>query len=245
MTTVENTKAPTPAKTDSENKVRSTLVATLPQRIVANVKLEFARRRSSLARISRTALSCLLRLKAYGAYPAGAAFGAGRTKKPFCPCSGRGERLVWETPALVHPRPASPPVINDAGSLRLLRRSRSRQTRIPKSAAAWMFDPCPLVAAPTAALAPVKLGRTLLLIIRPLGADDVTARRGRGSEEFGPLDAMPQHQQGTDPPSSLRMPQPRHDATLDQMLLAGAWSRAIARLGLTSLPALTDAGLRP
>ena len=30
-------------------------------------------------RISRTALSCLLRLKDYGTYPAGAAFGAGRT----------------------------------------------------------------------------------------------------------------------------------------------------------------------
>ena len=32
-------------------------------------------------RISRTALSCLLRLKDYGAYPAGAAFGAGRTTR--------------------------------------------------------------------------------------------------------------------------------------------------------------------
>ena len=32
-------------------------------------------------RISRTALSCLLRLKAYGASPAGAAFGAGRTTR--------------------------------------------------------------------------------------------------------------------------------------------------------------------
>src|SRR5664279_4136394 len=48
MATVENTKAPTPAKTDSDNKVRSTLVATLPQRIVANVKLESARRESIL-----------------------------------------------------------------------------------------------------------------------------------------------------------------------------------------------------
>jgi hypothetical protein len=78
--------------------------------------------------------------------------------------------------------------------------ARSRQTRIPKSAAAWMFDPCPLVAAPTVALAPVKLGRTLLLMMRRFGADDGTARRGRGSEEFGPSDAMPQHQQGTDLP---------------------------------------------
>jgi len=94
-----------------------------------------------------------------------------------------------------------------------------------------MIDPRPLVAAPTAALAPVKLGQTLLLIMRRLGADDVTARRGRGSEEFCPLDATPQHQQWTDPPSSPRKPQPLHDATLDQMLLAGAWSRTIARLG--------------
>ncbi len=63
----------------------------------------------------------------------------------------------------------------------------------------------------------------------PLAIKVETARWGRGSEEFGPLDAMPPHQQGTDPPSSLRMPQPRHDATLDQMLLAGALSRRIAR----------------
>ena len=53
---------------------------------------------------------------------------AGYGQKPFCPCSGRGERLVSETPALVHPRPASPPVINDAGPLRLLRRWRQHST---------------------------------------------------------------------------------------------------------------------
>src|SRR5208283_4331099 len=53
---------------------------------------------------------------------------AGHGQKPFCPCSGRGERLVSETPALVHPRPASPSVINDAGPLRLLRRWRQHST---------------------------------------------------------------------------------------------------------------------
>src|SRR5271165_4797487 len=53
---------------------------------------------------------------------------AGHGQKPFCPCSGRGERLVSETPALVHPRSASPPVINDAGPLRLLRRWRVHST---------------------------------------------------------------------------------------------------------------------
>ena len=106
----------------------------------------------------------------------------------------------------------------------------SRQTRIPNSGAAWMLEPRPLVAAPTAALAALKLAPTLLLT--SLGADDVGARQRRGSEEFGPLDTMPQHQQGTDLLSSPRMRQPRHDATLDQILLGGAWSRTIARLGL-------------
>ena len=53
---------------------------------------------------------------------------AGHGQEPFCPCSGRGERLVSETPTLVHPRPASPPVINDAGPLRLLRRWRQHST---------------------------------------------------------------------------------------------------------------------
>ena len=110
--------------------------------------------------------------------------------------------------------------------------ARSRQTRIPKSAAAWMFDPCPLGAALTVALAPVKLGRTLLLIIRRLGADDVKARRGRGSEEFGPLDAMPQHQQGTDPPSSPRMPQPRHDANSRSNATCGGFVSEDCTFGL-------------
>jgi hypothetical protein len=108
-----------------------------------------------------------------------------------------------------------------------------------------MLEPRPLVAAPTAALAALKLAPTLLLTMRRLGADDAAARQRRGSEEFGPLDTMPQHQQGTDLLSSPRMPQPRHDATLDQMLLGGAWSRTIARLGLKRLPALADVGLRP
>ena len=101
--------------------------------------------------------------------------------------------------------------------------AHSRRRRIPSSAAIWMLDP--------SALAPAKVAQTLLLLVRSLGADDVTTPRGRGSEEFGPLETMP-HQQGTDPPSSPRKPQPRHDATLDQIPLAGIWSRTIARVGL-------------
>ena len=42
-------------------------------------------------RISRTALSCLLRPKGYGTYPAGAAFGAGRDQPPE---TGPGQMLV-------------------------------------------------------------------------------------------------------------------------------------------------------
>src|SRR5208337_5367536 len=53
---------------------------------------------------------------------------ASHGQEPFCPCTDSGERLVSETPALVHPRPASPPVINDAGPLRLLRRWRQHST---------------------------------------------------------------------------------------------------------------------
>src|SRR5208337_5596789 len=48
-------------------------------------------------RISRTALSCLLRLKDYGAYPAGAAFGAGRTtRQPL------NSFRVWYSHPLLH-----------------------------------------------------------------------------------------------------------------------------------------------
>ena len=65
--------------------------------------------------------------------------------------------------------------------------AHSRRTRIPSSAAIWMLDP--------SALAPAKVAQTLLLLVRRLGADDVTTPRGRGSEEFGPLETMP-HQQG-------------------------------------------------
>ena len=101
--------------------------------------------------------------------------------------------------------------------------AHSRQRRIPSSAAIWMLDP--------SALAPAKVAQTLLLLVRSLGAYDVTPPRGRGSEEFGPLETIP-HQQRTDPPSSPRKPQPRHDATLDQIPLAGIWSRTIARVGL-------------
>ena len=100
-----------------------------------------------------------------------------------------------------------------------------------------------LVDAPTAALALVKLAAALR-IPWGLGAETVAVRRGRGSEEFGPLDTMPQHQQATDPLSSRQIPQPRHDATLDKTLPAWGCSQTIARLGLKPLPALADAGLR-
>src|ERR1700746_264122 len=48
MAKVENTNAPRPAKTESDSNVRSTLVTTLPQTIVDNVKLESLRRSSTL-----------------------------------------------------------------------------------------------------------------------------------------------------------------------------------------------------
>ncbi len=49
-------------------------------------------------------------------------------KSRFARCGGRGERLVPETPALVTSRPASPPLFDDAGPLRLLRRRRQHST---------------------------------------------------------------------------------------------------------------------
>src|SRR6202011_5927093 len=48
MAKVENTNAPIPARTESDSSVRSTLVTTLPQTIVDNVKLESLRRSSTL-----------------------------------------------------------------------------------------------------------------------------------------------------------------------------------------------------
>src|SRR5215469_184861 len=45
---------------------------------------------------------------------------AGDGQGPVCPRGGRGERLVSAPPPLVDSRPASAPVLNDAGSLRLL-----------------------------------------------------------------------------------------------------------------------------
>ena len=68
--------------------------------------------------------------------------------------------------------------------------------------------------------------------MRRLGADNVTARRGRGSEEFGPLDSMPQHQQGTDPPSSPRMPQPRHNANSRSNATCGGFVSEDCTFGL-------------
>src|SRR5271166_2927170 len=106
-----------------------------------------------------------------------------------------------------------------------------------------MYEPCPLLAAAMAVFASLKLAPTLSLIMGRLEANDLAVRRRRGSEEFGPLE--PIHRQKTDPPSSPRLPRPRREATLGQMLLAGVWSRAIARLALKWLRALADAGLRP
>ncbi len=60
------------------------LLAGLPadcHTISAVPRFQPAPRRERSMRISRTALPCLLRLKDYGAYPAGAAFGAGRTTR--------------------------------------------------------------------------------------------------------------------------------------------------------------------
>src|ERR1700722_5574700 len=45
---VEKTNAPRPVSTESDNSVRSTLVTTLPQTMVHNVKLESLRRSSTL-----------------------------------------------------------------------------------------------------------------------------------------------------------------------------------------------------
>ena len=60
--------------------------------------------------------------------------------------------------------------------------AHSRRRRIPSSAAIWMLDP--------SALAPAKEGQTLPRLVRRLGAYDVTTPRGRGSEEFGPLETI-------------------------------------------------------
>src|SRR5208337_2843156 len=106
-----------------------------------------------------------------------------------------------------------------------------------------MNESCLLLAAPMAALAHLKLAPTLSLRVRRFETDDLAAHRQRDSEGLGPLE--PKHRQETEPPSSPRLPRPRRDATLGQMLLAGVWSRAIAPLALKRLRALADAGLRP
>ena len=93
-----------------------------------------------------------------------------------------------------------------------LRQRRTLGGRESEFGAIWMLDPIALALEPTAALVPVKVGPSLPRIGGRLGADDAAVRRARGSEEFGPLDAMPQHQRGADPPSSPRMGQSRHDA---------------------------------
>src|SRR5208283_1282917 len=106
-----------------------------------------------------------------------------------------------------------------------------------------MNESCPLQAVPMAALAPLKLAPTLSLRMTRFEVEDLATHRQRGSEGLGPLE--PEHRQDTEPPSSPRLPRPRRDATLGQMLLPGVWSRAIAPLALKRLRALADAGLRP
>jgi len=106
-----------------------------------------------------------------------------------------------------------------------------------------MLDPLALAPAPTVAFAPAKVALSLQRIQEHLRAGDAAVRRGRGSEEFDPSDATAQ-QQRANYPSSHRMPQPLHETTLGQMLLAGAWSQTIARLGLKWSPASADAEFR-
>ena len=89
-----------------------------------------------------------------------------------------------------------------------------------------------LAPALVAAFAHAKLDPTLKRMMRRLEADDLAALRGRGSGEFDPLDATPQHQPETDLISRPRMSQPRQDGTLVRLLLAGSWSQTVVRSGL-------------
>ena len=68
MTIVEKTNAPTPARTESDNSVRSTLIVTLPQRTVAKVRFESLRKSSNtdasrLPPVTSTSSRNLLTLK--------------------------------------------------------------------------------------------------------------------------------------------------------------------------------------
>jgi hypothetical protein len=101
-----------------------------------------------------------------------------------------------------------------------------------------MLDLCLSTSAQTVALAPAKVAPSPQRLRGRLGADDVTTGRGRGSEGFGPLEAMPPHQRVTDLLSAHRPPQPRPDATLGQMLPAGAWSRSIGTSGFEVVASL-------
>ncbi len=118
--------------------------------------------------------------------------------------------------------------------------ARSRHARRSSSGATSMLGLFFSTSAPTVALAPAKEGQALPVLVRRLGAYAVTARRGRGWEEFGPLEPTP-HQPETDPPPHRTL-QPKHRATFDQIPLAGTRFRTMARVGLTPSPALAGAG---
>ena len=57
----------------------------------------------------------------------------------------------------------------------------------PRFRAIWMLDPFALAAAPAVALAPAKVGQTLWVLLRRLGACTVRTCRGRDSEGFRPF----------------------------------------------------------
>src|SRR5579871_6416925 len=107
-----------------------------------------------------------------------------------------------------------------------------------------MLDPLALAPAPTVALALAKVTPILQRIRKGLRTNDTGVRRGRGSEEFDPLDPAPQHQPANNPSSSHGTPSPLHHVTLGQRPFLRAWSQTIARLGLRWSPALADVGLQ-
>ena len=121
----------------------------------------------------------------------------------------------------------------------------SGQTRFPQSEALLMFDPCPFVRAPMAVSARAILDSTLQRTTTRLGADQRAAFLGQGSQGFDALDTMRRHHWRVDLTSSPRMSRRLDDEILVQMLQVGSWSPTTARLGLSWLPVLADAGLRP
>ncbi len=108
-----------------------------------------------------------------------------------------------------------------------------------------MFDPCPFVRAPMAVSARAILDSTLQRTTTRLGSDQRAAFPGQGSQGFDALDTMRRHHWRADLTPSPRMSQRLDDEILVQMLWDGSWSLTTARLGLSWVPVLADAGLRP